>query len=71
MKTERIILVHRRIKDGSTFRLGCAVRNEAGWRFIPNVSSRHPSRKAHRTFPKCLPRWVKYPDGCETEEVSR
>ena len=57
----------RRLADGSTFVLGHAVRNEAGWRFLPNVSGRSPSRKAHKTMEKCLPRWVGYPDHCESE----
>ena len=67
MKTIRF---NRRLKDGSTFRLGVAVENEAGWRFIPNVASRRSSRKAHATMEKCLPRWIGYPDSCESELVS-
>ena len=43
----------------------CLVRN-GGWRFVPNVSSRRPSRYEHKTWEACLPRWVGYPDYCES-----
>ena len=67
----------RRLADGSTFILGHAVQYPSalgapgGWRFFPNVSGRAPSRKRHATMEKCLPRWVGYPDHCESVEVSR
>ena len=61
----------RRLNDGSVYVLGHAVQNDAGWRFLPNVASRKPSRKAHKTMERCLPRWVGYPDHCQSEEVSR
>jgi len=59
----------RRLPDGSVYRLGTAVGTEAGWRFFPNVASRRSSRKAHPTMEKCLPRWVGYPDSCESREL--
>jgi hypothetical protein len=40
-----------------------------GYRFFPNTSSRKPSRKSHPTFESCLPRWVGYPDRCETRAL--
>ena len=63
----------RRLNDGSTFILGSAVKYHGaggGWRFFPNVSGRRVSRKRHATLEKCLPRWVGYPDHCESEKVS-
>jgi len=64
-----VIRFNRRLPDGSTFRLGAAVQNEAGWRFIPNVAAHRSSRKAHATMERCIPRWVGYPDRCETEVI--
>lgn len=65
--------VERRLPDGQVFRLGTVVlRGDClgfGYRFIPAVSSRKPSRKVHATFEKCLPRWVGYPDNCETRKL--
>ena len=57
----------RKLNDGSVFILGHAVQNEAGWRFIPANAARKPSRKAHKTMRQCLPRWLGYPDACESE----
>jgi hypothetical protein len=37
-----------------------------GWRFFPRVSGREPSRKFYPTLEACLPRWVGYPDSCES-----
>lgn len=59
----------RRLNDGATFILGHAVETSNGWRFLPNVSGRHPSRKAHSTMEECLPQWIGYPDHCESVEV--
>lgn len=59
----------RRLADGSTFRLGTAIQHPNGWRFIPNVVGRRSSRKAHPTMEGCLPRWINYPDGCESEAI--
>ncbi len=66
MAHPKSVTFNRRLQDGSTFRLGTAVRNDAGWRFIPNVAAHKSSRKAHPTMDKCVPRWVGYPDRCET-----
>ncbi len=60
---------NRRLADGSTYKLGTAVRYRAGWRFLSNVASHKNSRKFHATMEKCLPRWLDYPDGCESERV--
>jgi hypothetical protein len=38
-----------------------------GWRFNPRVSGRKPSRRFYLTWEECVPRWVGYPDRCETE----
>jgi hypothetical protein len=59
----------RRLNDGSTYHLGTAVQSNLGWRFIPNVSSHRSSRKFHPTMAKCLPRWVGYPDRCDSFAV--
>lgn len=32
--------------------------DEMGFRFLPNVSGRKASRKAHRDFMRCIPRWT-------------
>lgn len=59
--------VERRTADMATVsRLGTVSKGCDGYRFIPNVSGRKPSRKAHPTMEACLPRWVGYPDRCET-----
>jgi hypothetical protein len=66
----------RRLPNGSTFVLGTAVEYTewlgapGGWRFFPNVVTRRPSLKRHATLEKCLPRWVGYPDHCESERVT-
>lgn len=65
----RAFTFNRRLTDGSLYRLGTAVEYEDGWRFIPNVSSHKSSRKHHRTMQKCLPRWLGYPDRCESVAV--
>jgi len=59
----------RRLNDGSTYHLGTAVQSGQGWRFIPNVVSHRSSRKFHPTMTKCLPRWIGYPDRCESVAV--
>jgi hypothetical protein len=62
-----IVRVSRRLADGGLFRLGSAVKKADGWRFFSNVASHRGSRKFHPTFVACLPRWVGYPNRCETE----
>lgn len=60
----------RRLQDGSTYRLGTAVQYQDGsWRFISNVTSHKSSRKYHPTMKRCIPRWVGYPDRCESEAI--
>lgn len=63
------IRFNRRLSDGSTYRLGVAVEYPQGWKFISNIASHGPSRKFHPTWEKCVPRWVGYPDGCESERI--
>ena len=60
----------RKLADGSSYRLGVAVEYPDGWRFISNVTSHKSSRKFHRTMLKCVPRWVGYPDKCESTPVN-
>ena len=50
-----VIAVERTLADGSTYRLGNAIKQTAGWRFIPTVSGRNTSRKAWPTWEACLP----------------
>lgn len=71
-KAPRTVRFYRTVKGGSTRAgiLGTAVRHPAGWRFIPAVAGRMPSRKCHPTMEACLPRWVGYPDACESEVVA-
>lgn len=47
-------------------RLGTVAWKGDGYRFTSNVASHGNSRKSHPTFEACMPRWVRYPDGCET-----
>jgi len=59
----------RTLADGTVFILGYAAESGAGWRFIPHRADRRPSRKAHDTWEQCIPRWVGYPDQCESEVI--
>lgn len=59
----------RRLPDGSVYHLGTAVEYADGWRFLSNVASHKNSRKYHATMEKCLPRWVGYPNKCESVVV--
>ena len=68
MKSVKFI---RRLSDGSVFRLGTAVQYESGWRFISGSTSHGNSRKFHPTMERCIPRWVGYPNKCESVELSR
>jgi hypothetical protein len=45
---------------------GASLTRDLGWRFIPSVSSRQPSRRFYPTWEACLPRWVGYPGYCES-----
>lgn len=39
--------------------LGRIVGNDdSGFRFLPSVSGRKPSRRAHADFMACIPRWA-------------
>lgn len=59
----------RRLAGGGVYHLGTAVQYTDGWRFLSNVSSHRSSRKFHATMEKCVPRWVGYPNKCESEAV--
>jgi hypothetical protein len=59
----------RRLPGGSIFKLGTAVQHSRSWRFIPNVAGRKPSSKFHATMRECLPRWIGYPNRCESVAV--
>jgi len=63
------IIFERRLPDGSVGCLGTAYESPRGWRFVPAVASHKPSRKVHATMERCLPRWLHYPDGCESRSV--
>ena len=63
MSTIRAYTLMRTLGDGSDGGiLGFVSLREDGWRFMPNVSGRSPSRKAHETFDGCIPRWTGHPD---------
>ena len=65
---------YRRLGDGSTYHLGTAFQTPRGWVFQPMIAGRGPSRRGHPTMEKCLPRWIGYPDRCESvavEEAAR
>lgn len=62
----KTVVFERRLNDGSTFILGHAVEKTDGWRFYPNATSRSPSRKSWPTMEACLPRWLGYPERCES-----
>jgi hypothetical protein len=61
----------RRFTDtgSETFRIGTVSWVGDGYRFTSNVASHGNSRKSHPTFEACLPRWVGYPDSCETRAI--
>lgn len=61
--------VERRLADGSVYRLGSVRVTDGGYRFTSNVGSHGNSRKSHPTLKACLPRWVGYPDRCETRAL--
>lgn len=59
----------RALADGSIYHLGTAVESADGWRFISNVTSHKSSRKFHPTMEKSIPRWVGYPDRCQSVAI--
>jgi hypothetical protein len=61
--------VERRLANGPVVRLGTVRWVGDGYRFTPNVSGRKPSRKVHPTLADSLPRWVGYPNRCETRAL--
>ncbi len=65
----KFVRFYRRPLKGTRYRIGTAYQNENGWRFIPSDAVHRCSRKSHPTMEKCIPRWVGYPDGCESEEA--
>ena len=63
--------VERRLPDGQVIRLGTVVKNAQGYRFRPFTTAHQSSRRDHATFEGCLPRWVGYPERCETRLLPR
>jgi hypothetical protein len=67
----------RKLADGSAYHLGTAIYYSDcyrdGWRFEPSLAQRNAGRKRSRgTYPtmeKCLPRWLGYPNHCESVEI--
>lgn len=59
----------RVLGDGSRGTLGTAIETDEGWRFISNVSAHKSGRKYRPTMEACLPRWIGYPDRCESVAV--
>ena len=67
--TPRTIDFYRRFPNGDASRLGHAsYRPDLGWKFFPANARNKPSRKFWETMDGCLPRWLHYPDGCESRE---
>jgi len=64
-----VIRVYRSGQGARVGVLGTVSKHTDGWRFTPNVSGRKPSRRGWSTWEECLPSWVCYPHGCETEVV--
>lgn len=67
--TKRYRILRRLAGGEEAIVLGTASLQSDGWRFTPNQSNRRP-RRAAKSFEDCLPRWVGYPDRCESEVVS-
>lgn len=65
----KVEYVRRPAGGGTPFVLGSATRTNKGWTFHPNVAGRKPSRFPHASLEKCLPRWIGYPDYCESRLV--
>ena len=66
----KTVIFERRFPNGTVGRLGVAQYANNGWYFIPFVSSRRSSRKSHPTMEACIPRWVGYPNACESRYVN-
>jgi len=47
----------------------CSITLGGWWRFVSLIKGRPSTRWAHRTMEDCLPKWLDYPDGCESEVV--
>ena len=67
MNMNKIYFNRRLAGNAGLYRLGTAFKNDRGWKFYPHVAGRRPSAKFHVTWEACLPRWVGYPDACESE----
>jgi hypothetical protein len=48
------------------YRLGSARLRREGWYFLPDHKPSRVSRRFCITWQRCLPSWVRYPDGCES-----
>ena len=73
MSDPKVVQVYRPLKNGARYHLGSAIYYQSynGWRFIPNVCGRSASRKFWPTWEASLPRWVGYPDKCETVAIAQ
>lgn len=58
--------VERTLGGGEVVRLGTVRWVGDGYRFVPSVPGRRPSRKSFGSLSDALPRWVGYPNRCET-----
>ena len=47
--------------------IGFCVEYRDGWRFMPNMCSRKPSKKSHATWEKCIPRWTGHPNATQSD----
>lgn len=48
--------------------IGHAIKTAAGWVFVPYLIGR-PLGRIAESWEKCLPKWVCYPDGCESRRM--
>lgn len=64
---KRILFIEAR-RPGFTHRLplGVAFEDADGWRFIPQIAGRYPSRRGHPTWGAALPRWTGGLNGTES-----
>jgi hypothetical protein len=47
------------LKHPNGYILGSAVLKDDGWRFFPNISGKHTSRRGYPTADDCLPQWAR------------
>lgn len=66
---QKKIKVSRNLNDGSRLCIGMVSLFNKGWKFNPYIFGRNRSTKFHETWEKAIPKWVGYPNSCETEVV--